>query len=350
MRQSPTDDSPRAPLSPSELDRGMTEPPQSVLKILRACRGNCLVLGAAGKMGFHLSRMLQRALNQLGRNDRVIAVSRFSNEDVRRQFDEFSIDTITADLSHPQEIKAIPDAPNVFFLAGVKFGTSSQPELLQRMNHQMPLLVAERFKHSRLVAMSTGCVYSFSTVESGGSEEGGEMSPPGDYARSCIAREDAFIEKSLQHQTRCSIVRLNYSVEPRYGVLVDIARKVLHEQPIDLTTGYLNLIWQRDAITHIVQCLALATSPPFIVNITGSEILSVKDLAQRFSQRFKKDPIFNGKPKADCWLSDSSMARRKFGEPEMPIDVMIDWTAEWLLAGQETLSKPTHFQVRDGNY
>ena len=338
------------PQTIDELDDQLSRPDPKVLAALEACPGNLAVLGAGGKMGFHTARMLQRSLDQLGRRDRVVAVSRFTFARSRDPFERCGIETIRADLTDAGQVTSLPDAANVFFLAGVKFGTSNDVELLHRFNGLMPRLVAERFGDSRIVALSTGCVYSFASPESGGSTEQSETDPPGDYAKSCLQRERAFVDGSKNLGTPCSLVRLNYSVELRYGVLVDIAMQVFAGQPVSVETPFVNVIWQRDAISQIVQCLPCAESPPFIVNITGPETLSVRDLAERFGKRFGKRVAFTGQEAETCWLSNSTLARGRFGDPPMDVDRMIDWIAEWIEDGGETLGKPTKFHVRDGKY
>lgn len=338
------------PQTVEQLDDRISEPSARVVQSLEACPGDVLVLGAAGKMGFHVTRMLQRCLEHLGRHDSVIAVSRFSSEQSLASFEQFGIPTIRADLSDEGQLATLPAAPNVFFLAGVKFGTAHDPELLDRMNARMPRSVASRFRDSRIVALSTGCVYAFTAAVSGGSTEQSETDPPGEYAKSCLAREEAFLEGSLTHGTPCALVRLNYSVELRYGVLVDIALQVMRREPVNLETPYVNVIWQGDAVSQILQCLPCATSPPFVVNVTGAETLSVREIAEQFGERFQVTPSFRGEEAETCWLSNSTMARNKFGEPSVSVPRMMDWVAEWLQRGGPTLGKPTQFQVRDGNY
>jgi nucleoside-diphosphate-sugar epimerase len=341
---------PSCPRTVDELDELLSVPPEGAVRAIEKCPGDFLVLGAAGKMGFHLTRMLQRSLQILGRDDRVVAVSRFSAPESRGHFERFDIETWKADLSDARQLDSLPTAANVFFMAGVKFGTTGNVDLLYRMNETMPRLVASRFHESRIVALSTGCVYSFTTPESGGSNEQSETDPPGEYARSCLAREQAFIEGSAAHATRCALIRLNYSVELRYGVLVDIATRVIGGQPIDLSTPCVNVIWQRDAVAQILQSLPHASSPPRIINVTGEETLSVRDIAIRFGERFDRTPTFEGHETSTCWLSNSDLACGMFGVPEMTVEMTIDWIAEWLSKGRATHGKPTHFQVRDGNY
>ncbi|MDB4459133.1 NAD(P)-dependent oxidoreductase [bacterium] len=337
---------------PAALDEFMSSPTNGVLECLKSTDGNILILGAGGKMGLHFCLMLKRAFEALGQSQRrVIAVSRFGAEGALAPFVREEIQTISTDLCDPQQLAALPDTPFIIFLAGVKFGTSHDPELLNRMNVEMPASVAARFKESTIVALSTGCVYSYTTPKSGGSTEAeGETNPVGSYAQSCLGRELAFSNASAQWGTKVSLIRLNYAIDLRYGVLHDIAMKAMTETPIDVSTGYVNVIWQRDAIAHIIQSLNHASSPPFTLNVTGHETLSVRDLATRFGKALSVGIASEGRENDRAWLSNSTKARALFGEPETTIDEMIDWTAVWLKSGGTSLGKPTHFETRDGNY
>jgi len=338
------------PTDPEELDRRISEPTPEVIAAVRDCPGDIVVLGAGGKMGLHLSQMLQRAVNDLGDRRRVVAVSRFGSDAAREAFRRDGIETLSADLSVADSYSDLPPAENVFFMAGVKFGTGATPEVLRRMNVEMPRLVAEHYESRRIVAMSTGCVYSFTTPASGGSTEADPTDPPGDYARSCLGREQAFVESSLRHGTPTTLVRLNYSVEMRYGVLVDIAGKVLRGEPIDVQMGYVNVIWQGDAIAQIIRCLPLATSPPRVLNVTGSETWAVRNLAEFFSRRLGLPAKVTGTEAPTAWLSNSLMAQSLFGQPRVDIDTLVEWTSDWVESGRPLLGKPTHFENREGKY
>lgn len=338
------------PKSASELDDRITQPPDSVVEAVAACPGDFIIIGAGGKMGFHVGRMLQRAIESAGRHDRVTVVSRFSSPGSREPFQRCGFDVVSADAADEAQLSKLPLSPNVIYLAGVKFGTSSSNDLLNRLNVVMPGRVASHFRESRIVALSTGCVYSFTAPESGGSTEQSEMDPPGDYARSCIGREQAFIAASQKYGTACAIVRLNYSIDLRYGVLVDIAKTVLSGQPVNVDTGHVNVIWQGDAVAHVLACLPRAASPPLVVNVTGAETLAIRDVAQSFAKKFDCDVSFSGSESETAWLSNPSFAHQMFGPPRVGIDEMIAWIAEWLQQGGATWDKPTHFQNRDGNY
>lgn len=338
------------PTNVDQLDEWLTRPSPEVIAAVEPIEGDFVILGAGGKMGYHVTRMLNRALQACQRDNPITVVSRFSDPATRDRFDQLGVGVASADLSDPEQVDSLARAANVIFLAGIKFGTSDQPDLLQRMNVAMPNLVAQHFSDSRIVALSTGCVYSFTTPESKGSTEQSETDPPGEYAQSCLLRERAFVDGSNQHGTPCVLVRLNYSIDLRYGVLVDIAQRVQAGSPIDLQSGYVNVIWQGDAVAQILRCLPLTQSPPLILNITGTETLRVRDLAEMFGRQFGRPPVLTGSEQPTCWLSNSARAQRLFGQPSVSVTQMVEWIAEWLKAGGETLGKPTQYQARDGNY
>jgi nucleoside-diphosphate-sugar epimerase len=294
--------------------------------------------------------MLQRALAHLGRPADLLAVSRFTTLHDRADFDRHGIATRAADLCDPAALAALPEAPTVFFLAGVKFGTSAAPELLRRINVELPGLVAERFRRSRIVAYSTGCVYPFVRPDSGGATEATPTAPVGDYAASCLGREIAFAEASRRHGTRVVLIRLNYSVEFRYGVLVDLALKVQRGLPVDVTTGYFNVIWQRDGVDHTIRALELAGSPAVPLNITGPEILSVRAVAARCGELFGRPVTFTGQEADTAWLNNAAASHRRFGLPPTSVEQMQRWIVAWLQRGGDTWGKPTAFEQREGKF
>ena len=346
-----TDDSLKnVPANVDQLDELCSTPTAAVIEAVRACDGAFAVLGAGGKMGFHLSLMLQKSLQALGRYQPVATVSRFSDVETRRRFEDSGFDVLSADLSNRVEVENLPRWDNVFFLAGVKFGVGNNPALLVRMNIQMPGFVSQYFTSSRICALSTGCVYSFTTAESGGSSEESPTEPPGDYARSCIGRETTFHRAAEECGTRSSLIRLNYSNDLRYGVLVDIAQQVRNGHPVDLSTGFVNVIWQGDAVAHTIQSMPHAAAPPFVVNVTGPSVVRVRDIANRFAELFGKTATFTGSEQPTAWLSNASQAHGLFGAPSVSLDTMIRWTAEWLENDGYVLNKPTQFHNRDGNY
>ncbi|MEO1525596.1 MAG: NAD(P)-dependent oxidoreductase [Planctomycetota bacterium] len=332
------------------LDHQISTPSEATVESIRERPKGFAVLGAGGKMGFHLCLMLRKSLKMLGRSDTVYAVSRFSSVRGRQEFDAIGCETIVADLSDPDQVRHVPRVPNVFFMAGVKFGTGNDPDLLQRMNVAMPRLVAEHAREAEIVAFSTGCVYSFVAPESGGSTEADETKPIGQYANSCRGREQAFFHAGREFGTRSALIRLNYSIDCRYGVLVDLAQKVAGGHDVDVTMGYVNVIWQGDALQYIVQSLSHASAPPFVLNVTGSETLSVRELALQLGKRFGKTVNFVGEEASTAWLNNAEKSHAMFGSPPTTIDTMLDRVVDWIQKGGPLMGKPTHFETRDGSY
>ena len=336
--------------SEAELEDALSAPSAGLLASLRATPGDIIVLGAAGKMGPTLARMAKRALVALGRSDRVIAVSRFSSSQAERSLNDSGVDTIRANLLDRESVAVLPEAPNVIFMAGQKFGTRDAPSSTWAMNVVLPAIAAERFADARIVAFSTGNVYPLTPARDGGSREGDALAPVGEYAMSCLGRERVFEDASVRRGTRVAIVRLNYAVDLRYGVLVDIASRVLRGEPIDLRMGHVNVIWQSDANDWALRCLGHASTPPFVVNVTGRETLAVRALATRLGELLGRAPAFTGTEAPDALLSNASLAHSIFGEPSVTTQELLARVAEWVRAGQPLLGKPTHFEERTGAF
>lgn len=337
-------------LTEPELDHAMTEPTAPLVEFITSVRSPLLVLGGSGKMGPSLAAMAKRAAALAGVELRVIALSRFSDQTARRWLEERGVETLACDLLDPAHVAALPDADDIIYMAGRKFGTTDNPALTWAMNMLPPEYVCRRFPNARVVALSTGCVYPLIPVEKGGSREGDPLTPIGEYSNACVARERVFEYLATTTGTRVCLIRLNYALDLRYGVLVDIALKVLSGAPIDLTVGYLNAIWQRDANAMIIRALSLAQSPAFPLNLTGPETLSVRAVAQRFGELFRREPVFAGTESPVALLNDSGKAHQLLGLPETSIEQVIRWTANWLEHQGRVLGKPTHYEVADGRY
>lgn len=335
--------------SEAELDHLLSEPTAQAVEALRRCPGDIMLLGAGGKMGLSLARMVRRAADEIDSPRRVIAVSRFSDGDRERQLNEVGVETIRADLLDRSCLARLPDVPHVFAMTGHKFGTASNPALTWATNVVMPTLIAERFAHSNLVAFSTGNVYPLVDTCSRGSVETDPCQPLGEYAMSAVGRERVY-DYFSQRGTRMALLRLNYAVEMRYGVLVDIARRVWAGEVIDLAMGHVNVIWQGDACAMSIAALPCVDSPPFILNIAGPEILRVRDVAEHFARLFGKPVSFEGSEQASALLSDGSKGRKLFGEPRVTADQIVTWIAGWIQDGGRQLGKPTHFEVTDGGF
>ena len=333
-----------------ELDELLSEPTESVTSALASLDGDVLILGVAGKMGPTLARMAKRASDAAGVSRRVIGVSRFASPNVASQLESWGVETVRCELLDRKALAALPDAANVVFMAGMKFGSTGQESLTWAMNSFLPGMVCERFPASRIAAFSTGNIYGLSPVAGGGSVETSSPNPVGEYAMSCLGRERIFEHFSRAIGIRTSILRLNYATELRYGVLVDIAQRIDSGAAVPLSMGYLNAIWQGDACAMSLQSLAFASAPPFVINIAGPELLSVRRVAEQFGERLGKPVRFEGQESPDALLSDAKQAYDLFGRPRVDADQMIGWIADWVARGGTTLAKPTHFEERSGRF
>ena len=321
-----------------------------MITALAALDGDILILGVGGKMGPTLAKQAKRALDCAGIPKNVIGVSRFSTPGVQENLQTAGIKTISADLLSEKGLQALPDTQNVILMAGRKFGSTGNESLTWAMNGYMPGRVAEKFRDSRLVAFSTGNVYPLTPISHGGATENSPVAPIGEYAQSCLSRERICTYFSSQFGTPMAILRLNYAIDLRYGILLDIAEKVYAEESISLEMGNVNVIWQGDANAVALRAFAHCQSPPLILNVTGPETVSVQYLAACFGTFFNKPPRFEGESAATALLSNASRCHQLFGYPRVSLGQMIEWVAEWVRIGGTTLRKPTHFEVRDGKF
>jgi nucleoside-diphosphate-sugar epimerase len=333
-----------------ELDERLSEPSPVVLEALRSLDSDLLILGAGGKMGPTLARMAARALREIGSPYTVIGVSRFGQPGAREQLEGWGVRTLACDLLDREAVAALPDCRAVIYMVGQKFGTTENTPLTWALNTYAPALVAERFPDARIVVFSTGNVYPFTPVVAGGAQEYDELGPVGEYANSCVGRERIFAYFSQRTGLRCAIVRLNYAIALRYGVLVDIARHVLARRPVDVTMGAVNVIWQGDANAQALALLPHCAAPPFVLNVTGPETVSVRRVAEHFGRMFGVPVILTGEEAPLTLLSHTAKSQQLFGYPRITLDQMITWTAAWVKQGGPFLDKPTHFETRDGRY
>ena len=333
-----------------ELDEQLSVPSPAVLEAIRGLDSDLLILGVGGKMGPTLARLAARALREIDSPYTAIGISRFNQAGMRERLKTWGVRTLRHDLLDRAAVAALPDSRNIVYMVGQKFGTTENAALTWALNAYVPALIAERFPDARIVVFSTGNVYPLTPVVEGGSQEDDALEPLGEYANSCVGRERIFTYFSQQSGLRCAIVRLNYAIALRYGVLVDIARRVLAREPVDVTMGAVNVIWQGDANAQALALLAHCASPPFVLNVTGPETVSVRRVAERFGRIFDVPVTFTGEESPLALLSHTAKSQRLFGYPRVTLDQMITWTAAWVQQGGPFLDKPTHFETRDGRY
>ena len=334
----------------AQLDDVLTRPRPPLVEFIRQVRSPLLILGAGGKMGPSLAVLACRAAAAARHELRVVAVSRFRNAVAREWLESRGVGTISCDLFDREAVAGLPESADLLYLVGVKFGTSQNPSLTWAANTIIPTNVAERFPEARIVALSTGNVYPMAPIASGGATESNPLTPLGEYANSAVARERLFEFHSRQRGTRMVLVRLNYALDLRYGVLHDLAQRVWSGEAVDLANGHFNCIWQGDANDSILRSLGLAASPPLALNLTGPDIRSVRAVATRLAELMGKSAKFTGTESGLALLSNPARACKLLGPPPTPLEDALRWTAHWVMRGGASLHKLTHFEVRDGKY
>jgi nucleoside-diphosphate-sugar epimerase len=334
----------------ARLERLLSEPTSDVVETMRRLDGDLMFLGAGGKIGPTLCRMARRASEAAGSRRRVIGVERRATPEMQAEFRSHGVELIGCDMLDRRQLDGLPEAQNIVYMAAMKFGSTGQEALTWALNTYLPGMVCERFPHSRIVAFSTGNVYGMTAVDGSGSVESDLPRPDGDYAMSCLGRERIFSHFSRTLEIPTALIRLNYANEVRYGVLVDLAQQVMAGEPIDLSMGYFNAIWQADANAMTLRALEQVAVPPRVVNVTGPDQLSVRQIAEQFGRLLDKPVRFTGSEAADALLSDGRLGHELLGRPRVSVDQMVRWIADWLRRGGPTHGKPTHFQTRDGKF
>ena len=336
--------------SEQQLEDLLSEPSADDARAMAEMNGDLVILGVGGKMGPSLARRARRACELAKVAKRITGVARFSEPGVRESLEGAGIETVSADLLAPRALASLPDAPNVLYMAARKFGSTGAEHLTWAMNALLPALVAERYPAARIVAFSTGNVYPLVSVAGGGATEDMLPVPVGEYAQSALARERIFEFFSRRNQTRMMMLRLNYAIDLRYGVLLDIGQKVFERRPVDVTMGHVNVIWQGEANSIALRSFGLCQSPPAVLNVTGPETVAVRWIAGEFGKRFGMEPIFQGTEAETALLSNAARCQKLFGYPSVTVEQMIEWVADWIRMGGVTLAKPTHFETRDGRF
>jgi hypothetical protein len=333
-----------------KLNALLAAPDDALAADMAKLHGDILVLGAGGKMGPSLCALAKNAAVKAGVSKRIIAVSRFSDPAAREYLSSCGVEMISEDLLEPGALGRLPDAENVIFMAGKKFGTAGNEAVTWAMNTWLPGRTAERYRDSRIVVFSSGNLYPQVPVCSGGASEETPVEPVGEYCMSCLGRERTFEYAAKTFGTRIAVYRLNYAVDLRYGVLYDLAHNILEGNPVNLSTPCFNCIWQGSAASAALRLLPYASPEVFRLNVTGPETAGVRETAETLGRLLGREPEFSGTPSPTAYLSNSGKMCRLFGYPAVPLAELIEWQAQWILDGGRALNKPTHFEERKGNY
>jgi len=334
----------------NELENLLTEPSPKLVDFMKELDGDIMILGAGGKMGPYIAGMAIKAIERAGVSKKVYAVSRFTNKSIMDKLISWGIETIAADLMDEAQLMSLPEVKNIIYAVGYKFGMKGKEPYVWALNTYLPGRVSEKFKNSRIVAISSGNVYPLVSIRTGGATEETEPEPVGEYAMTRLGGERIFQYFSIKYKIPMTIIRLNYAGELRYGVLVDIALAVYNRKPIDLRMGYVNTIWLGDACDIILRSFKLCSTPPYIINLTGPEIISVRWAAQEFGKLFGVEPIFVNEEEETALLNNASKAMQIFGYPRVTVKQMIDWIAYWIKSGNRLYNKPTYYWVRNGRF
>jgi len=334
----------------TELDEVLSRPTEAIVESIKNLDGDILLLGAGGKMGPSLAELAQRAVTTVGIKKKIIAVSRFSNQAERDRLQALGIETLSCNLLDANELQNLPETENVIYLAGMKFGATGKAAETWATNTFLPGMAAQKFRNSRLVLFSTGNVYPLTPVQFGGSTEDDAANPVGEYAQSALGRERIFEYFSRALQIPGVVIRLNYAIDLRYGILLDVAQKVFQCQPVNLAMGLVNVIWQGDANAAVLRAFEICQIPPTILNVTGPETISIRQLAKMFGKIFQVEPIFENTEADTALLSNASRCHQLFGYPAVSLQQMIEWIAHWVKISGPTLAKPTHYETRNGKF
>jgi len=334
----------------AELDEVLSRPSSAVVEAVKNLTGHIMLLGAGGKMGPSLAELAKRAVEAGKINKKIFAVSRFSNQAERRRLESIGVETISCNLLNADELQRLPETENVIYMAGMKFGATDKAAETWATNAYLPGMVAQKFRNSRFVLFSTGNVYPLIPVKLGGCTEDDAINPLGEYAQSALGRERIFEYFSRALQIPGVIIRLNYAIDLRYGILLEVAQKVFHRQSIDLTMGHVNVIWQGEANSIVWRAFAMAQTPPAILNVTGLETVAIRELAKKFGEIFQIEPVFANTEAGSALLSNASRCSQLFGPPAITLPQMIEWVSHWVKISGPTLAKPTHYETRDGKF
>jgi nucleoside-diphosphate-sugar epimerase len=337
-------------LDERQLDELLTSPTEDLIRDLEALEGDIMVLGAGGKVGPTVCVMLQKACARCSKPRKVYAVARFTDPHVTELLAREHVTMLTADLNDPEQIAALPKVPNIIYMVGRKFGTSGNAHETWQMNTVIPAMVTRHFGDARYVVYSTGNVYPFTRPEEGGSVETDAADPVGEYGMSCLGRERVFEYAARHYGAKVLIFRLNYAIDLRYGVLFDLANRILAGEPVSLNVSGFNCVWQHYVAEVTIRSLLLADNKVEYLNVTGPEFVSTRWAACKLAEQLGKEVSFTGEPSEKALLSNAGKCVRLFGYPRKGVEELIALQAQWILSGGRQLGKPTHFEEQKGRF
>lgn len=341
----------KCPANEAELNLLLSEPAPALIEMMKRLEGDIAILGVAGKMGVTMAMQAKRAVDAAKVDKKIIGIARFSNPEEQQKLEDAGVETVKCDLLNQEQVNALPDYPNIIFMAGKKFGTQGNEAQTWAMNALSPAFVAEKFRNSRMVIFSTGCVYPLRSAAEGGCTENDAPAPIGEYSQSCLARERIFEYYQQKNGTKMLFFRLNYAIDLRYGVLHDICRPIWEGKEVSNSVGYYNCIWQGDANANALLSLELADNPRRILNVTGPETAKTEETALKMGKILGKEVKFTCACPGDLnYLNDASDMLELFGQPRITLDDLIRLQAEWIAQGGISIGKPTHFEVNNGKF
>jgi nucleoside-diphosphate-sugar epimerase len=323
----------------------MSTPTEGVIECMRKVKGDILILGGSGKMGPELTEMIVRADAAAGIKRTLSVASTFSNpkERTAELFADIGVGVSKGQLTDPEFLGGLPEAENVIYMPGFKFGSSDNWEKAVQVNCILPYLVGEKYNNSRIVVFSSANPYAYATPASGGSKEGDPLDPKGIYGWSIVARESSFAITAKKHpgQSSC-FYRLTYAQHLAYGVVVDLAKYIMEGKEISLSVPYVNLLSQRDANDRAIRALEICSNPPSLLNVSGP-VVAVREIAERLGAMLGRKPLLVGEEQELCQVINDDFCVRRFGNYRDSLEDIMTAAVHWIKNNGEYWGKPTKF-------
>jgi nucleoside-diphosphate-sugar epimerase len=330
----------------------MTDPSDQLVESISKLEGPILILGGSGKMGKELVGLLRNADRKHHLKREISVASTFSNpneEDIRL-LQSLNVNIYKGNLSDEQFLNSLPDAPNVVYMMGFKFGSSGDWQRAYHLNAITPYLVGKKYSNSRIVVFSSGNPYPHTSKSGTGCDENTQLDPKGIYGWSIVARESAFrITAELSPNQHSVFYRLMYAQHLCYGVLIDLARMIKNSEPISMAMPAVNLVSQRDANEIALRSFELCSHDPGIINVAGP-VWQVRDIVERLEKYLGQKATLIDDEDENALIADDSFCIQKFGEYRDDVEDMIEAAARWVSIDGSYWNKPTFFGRADHRY